>query len=291
MRDETLQVQHQHHDDVLDVENRLPVNDEGNFVKSEAAAVAVESEQADLTRIVAGNDEKMSTQKMKKFAPVMGLMIVFVLVIVVVLVVDHRDDHANAHAATGEAPMATAVPQVAGGDVQMQSAEIDSTSTTLTRSQTSETNIPLSWGGTSETNMPISVTSETGTPLFQLGSSSPSPHPTLSSVPSSSPSELSTASPTSSPVTDAPTSAPFLPLTYGQELSWNYNDLGIEVSTGISVKVIAQTGSCVMYGDGNVSTHRYHSQMDGAGIITLPNGGYVYVSNSELEDGDGGRSC
>jgi hypothetical protein len=62
------------------------------------------------------------------------------------------------------------------------------------------------------------------------------------------------------------------------------------VSTGISVEVIAQTGSCVMYGDGNVSTHRYHSQMDGAGIITLPNGGYVYVSNSELEGGDGGRS-
>ena len=68
MRDETLQVvQHQHHDNELDVENRLPVNDEGNFVKSEAAAVAVESEQADLTRIVAGNDEKMSTPKMKKY--------------------------------------------------------------------------------------------------------------------------------------------------------------------------------------------------------------------------------
>jgi len=284
MRDETFQVvQHQHHDDELDVENRLPVNDDddGNFVKSDTAEVTVESGQANLNRIVAANDEKMSTPKMKKLAPIMGLMIVCVLVIVVVLVVDLRDDHANAHAAKGEAPMATAVPQVAGGDVQTQTtADIDSTSTTLIRSQTSETNIPLSV-----------TTSETGTPLFQLGSSSPSPHPTLSSVPSSSPSELSTASPTSSPVTDAPTSAPFLPLTYGQELSWNYNDLGIEVSTGISVKVIAQTGSCVMYGDGNVSTHRYHSQMDGAGIITLPNGGYVYVSNSELEDGDGGRSC
>lgn len=284
MRDETLQVvQHQHHDNELDVENRLPVNDDGNFVKSDTADVTVESGQANLIpiAIVAGNDDKTTIPKMKKFAPIMGLMIVCVLVIVVVLVVDLRDDHANAHAAKGEAPMATAVPQVAGGDVQTQTtADIDSTSTTLIRSQTSETNIPLSV-----------TTSETGTPLFQLGSSSPSPHPTLSSVPSSSPSELSTASPTSSPVTDAPTSAPFLPLTYGQELSWNYNDLGIEVSTGISVKVIAQTGSCVMYGDGNVSTHRYHSQMDGAGIITLPNGGYVYVSNSELEDGDGGGSC
>ena len=282
-------------DDDDDVENRLPANDN---------TAAVESGQVNLTRTttVAGDVGKMNAAAAatKKFAHLMGLMMVCVLAIVIGLVIGLRGaHHTNSHHAETESPVSVSAAhqqEMSGVDDGMQeqtslTTEIEPT-TSLTRSTsddgTSDTNIPLSSGSTSETNIPLSSgASETSIPVFQL-SRSPSARPSISSAPSYSPSELSTASPTSSPSTEAPTTAPFLPLTYGQEFSWTYSDLGIEVSSGISVKLIAQTGYSVSYGDGTKSSYRYHSQMDGAGIVTLPNGGYVYVSNSELKNSDGG---
>lgn len=67
------------------------------------------------------------------------------------------------------------------------------------------------------------------------------------------------------------------------------------MSSGLSVKLIATTGETVKYINGQESTGRYHSMMDGAGIVPLDgddgiegSGGYVYVSNSEISSGDGG---
>ena len=63
------------------------------------------------------------------------------------------------------------------------------------------------------------------------------------------------------------------------------------------MKKIAQTGIRPQFVTGVSSSIRFHAMMDGAGIIKLPNddenengggGGYVYVSNSEIEDGAGG---
>lgn len=89
--------------------------------------------------------------------------------------------------------------------------------------------------------------------------------------------------------TATPTQAPFLPLPYGEALyntNWN---LGLQVSRGLSVRVVATTGRRVRYRDGSMSSRSFHGMMDGAGIVGLPGGGYVYVSNSEEEDGDGGK--
>ena len=66
------------------------------------------------------------------------------------------------------------------------------------------------------------------------------------------------------------------------------SDLGIQISTGLNVKLIARTGQRVQYSNGGVSSLRFHSQADAAGIIPLSAGGYVYVSNSELRQGQGG---
>lgn len=271
-----------------DVESRLPNGDNGGFVHAETSAVAVGSDQTNHSCLIIGNAER--TKIPKKFVSIMGLItMVCVLGIVIGLVIGLRSDRT-----IDQAPISISAIQQEkemSSDVQVPlqtAAEVEPT-TDLVRSSdgTSETNIPLS-GGASETNIPLSGTSETNIPVFQQ-SLTPSARPTSSSAPSFSRSDIPSVSPTPSPSTESPTSAPFLPLAYGQEFSWTYaDDLGIEVTSGISVKVIAQTGSSVLYGDGTESSHRYHFQMDGAGIVALPNGGYVYVSNSELEDGDGG---
>jgi hypothetical protein len=122
-------------------------------------------------------------------------------------------------------------------------------------------------------------------------SSSPSSNPVTSSPtghPSDPPTVFLTSTPTSSP-TDAPTSIPptspaptessFIP----GDLAIVNTDLDIRISSGLSVKVIARTGEFTEYGDGSSSNQRLHGMMDGAGIVPLPDGGYVYLSNSEEE--------
>ena len=132
-----------------------------------------------------------------------------------------------------------------------------------------------------------------------LSSSFPSSHPighpfsfssTISSSwPSVSPSKTPSSSPSISPSTKQPTPAPSLPIVLGKETYQTNEEFGIHISKGISVKLIATSGRRVKYGNGNESSRPFHWMMDAAGIVSLRNGGYVYVSNSEEEcEGDGG---
>ena len=117
-----------------------------------------------------------------------------------------------------------------------------------------------------------------------------SPIHSPSKVPTPKPSFSPTNEPSYNPSTPSPT--PFLPIQYGQELYYgidNYYDLGIQISAGLSAKLIAKTGQRVRYSNWGESRIKFHGMMDGAGIVSLPGDeGYVYVSNSEEEDGDGG---
>jgi len=118
-----------------------------------------------------------------------------------------------------------------------------------------------------------------------------SPIPSPSKVPTPKPSFSPTNEPSYNPSTPSPT--PFLPTQYGQELYYgtdNYYNLGIQISAGLSAKLIAKTGQRVRYSNWlGESRIKFHGMMDGAGIVSLPDDeGYVYVSNSEEEDGDGG---
>ncbi|KAL7549365.1 hypothetical protein ACHAWF_014643 [Thalassiosira exigua] len=79
---------------------------------------------------------------------------------------------------------------------------------------------------------------------------------------------------------------------FGNELKTN-EELGIELSEGLNVRVIANTGEKVQYADGGESALKYHEASDAAGIVPLdPNNplqdGYVYVTNSEMSDEEGG---
>ncbi|KAK1739780.1 DUF839 domain-containing protein [Skeletonema marinoi] len=104
--------------------------------------------------------------------------------------------------------------------------------------------------------------------------STPSAHPSISTQPTSSPSAF-------------PSASPFVLFTYGESL-YTDNDLGIQISVGLTAKQIAQTGSRVSYANGGQSSISYHEAMDGAGIAQLPDGGYAYLSNAEKSSGAGG---
>jgi hypothetical protein len=113
--------------------------------------------------------------------------------------------------------------------------------------------------------------------------SAPRPEPTPS--PSVSP---STPAPTRAQTqTLSPTESPFVLFSYGESLITDPN-LNIQISDGLTAKRIAQSGTQVTFANGGQSSRVYHWYMDGAGVTTLPNGGYVYVSNSEAYKGNGG---
>ena len=61
----------------------------------------------------------------------------------------------------------------------------------------------------------------------------------------------------------------------------------------MTVSLIAQTGAKVQYANGNESMDEWHTSTDAAGIVSMNpkdslNSGYVYLSNSEEDNGKAG---
>lgn len=83
---------------------------------------------------------------------------------------------------------------------------------------------------------------------------------------------------------DPPTEVTFL----RGDLRKDISRLGIKVSKGITVRVVANAGRFVNLANGAKSSLPFHSSPDGAAVFPLTNGGYVYVSNSEVPDKKGG---
>jgi hypothetical protein len=115
--------------------------------------------------------------------------------------------------------------------------------------------------------------------------------PTSSLEPTVSP---STPRPTSQPTPEptrvqtlSPTESPFVLFSYGESLVTD-NNLDIQISDGLTAKMIARAGSRVNLANGGQSSRAYHMYMDGAGVTPLRDGGYVYVSNSEDDNGKAG---
>jgi len=123
-------------------------------------------------------------------------------------------------------------------------------------------------------------------------SNNPTKHPTSEPTrePTRKPSRRPTDSPSEGPTTSAPT--PYEPFFFGDEFV-SFDDLGIDVSEGLSVRVIAEVGQSVPYANGGASKLRYHEDTDAAGIVPMnpddpTSDGYVYVVNAEKGDGEGG---
>jgi hypothetical protein len=71
------------------------------------------------------------------------------------------------------------------------------------------------------------------------------------------------------------------------DLTVDVNGLGIKMSTGMSVRIVARANTKVQFADGTQSATLFHSMPDGSAIFPLSTG-YVYVSNSEMKKGNGG---
>lgn len=126
----------------------------------------------------------------------------------------------------------------------------------------------------------------------------PSPSPTKSHSPSAKPTKLPTPTPTTSRhPSSSPTKSPaptfistLMPSTFASFEPGELIDiptLGMRVSKGLSVRFIGETGSRVRFEDGTFSSIPVHDQPDAGGCFDQPNGGWIYVSNSEVEEGGG----
>ena len=75
------------------------------------------------------------------------------------------------------------------------------------------------------------------------------------------------------------------------DLSIINSNLGIKMSAGMNVRVLARANEKVRMGNGQkMSSIPFHSMPDGAAVIPIDDdeGGYAYVSNSEMKQKLGG---
>jgi hypothetical protein len=63
---------------------------------------------------------------------------------------------------------------------------------------------------------------------------------------------------------------------------------GLLLSAGLTATIIAKSGKPVMYSNGKTSDKDFHEAPDFGGVFPLENGGWIYVSNSEVDKGKGG---
>ena len=121
----------------------------------------------------------------------------------------------------------------------------------------------------------------------------PAPVP-ATSAPTTAADANRTRTPTASPTlvpTAAPTLVPTIPLP--KDLTYHPGDLtvsmeGLLLSTGLSARVVARSGQRVRYGNGQTSRNRFHGAPDFGGTFPRSDGGWTYVSNSEVDSGRGG---
>lgn len=121
---------------------------------------------------------------------------------------------------------------------------------------------------------------------FVIPTPAPTPRPTPSPTakPTPSPTPSPTLRPTPFPVSTS--TEPFLPgqLSIKQE--------GLRLSTGLTVKILAKAGQPVTFTSSERRTQKsdipFHAEPDGAAVYELDDGGWVYISNSEIPSGGGG---
>ncbi|KAL7485353.1 hypothetical protein ACHAW6_010955 [Cyclotella cf. meneghiniana] len=124
---------------------------------------------------------------------------------------------------------------------------------------------------------------------------SPTAKPTLlptvrrTRTPTNKPTEKPTPRPTQKPSIGTSTAGPIITFRRG-DLKKDIKRFGFKVSKGLTVRLIAQASKRVNFANGDRSDLPFHSMPDGAAIIPLskPSSGYVYVSNSEVNNGGGG---
>jgi hypothetical protein len=73
------------------------------------------------------------------------------------------------------------------------------------------------------------------------------------------------------------------------ELSVHSN--GMVLSSGLAVRRLATSGKAIEFANGKRSALAFHHKPDGAAVFAARQGGWVYVSNSELDNNEGGTGA
>jgi len=73
-----------------------------------------------------------------------------------------------------------------------------------------------------------------------------------------------------------------------QLCSWKIDSKSL-LSKGLRSRIIARVNQKVSFANGSRSSDRFHGEPDGAAVFSNPDtGGWIYVTNSELDGGCGG---
>lgn len=114
-------------------------------------------------------------------------------------------------------------------------------------------------------------------------SSTPSEPPSKSISPTGAPSTVSSSAPSSIPSSSPTRTVSYVPgkLTNAQN--------GLLLSEGLQSRIIARANEKVPLVDGDLSDEVFHGEPDGAAVFAHDNDdGWIYVSNAELMQGEGG---
>jgi len=117
----------------------------------------------------------------------------------------------------------------------------------------------------------------TSVPTISIAPSVPpttSPAPSISSIPSSSP--------------IIKTNSPSVQATFRAGVLRDDIILGMRVSGGLNVRIIGEAGKRARYANRFYSQNPVHKQPDAGGCFDQPDGGWIYVSNSEVDKKGGG---
>lgn len=123
-------------------------------------------------------------------------------------------------------------------------------------------------------------------PLWEPDLSAYEPYVPPTSAPTTSRSPTGTPTISSAPTkSQAPSS---VERTYFPGELIQNKSFGLQVSKGLRVRIIGRTGNRAMYGNGMSSLGKVHDQPDAGGCFDQPDGGWIYVSNSEVDKKGGG---
>ncbi len=156
---------------------------------------------------------------------------------------------------------------------------------------------------TGEAEVEPSSLSNTPSPTFTTDypTLSPTIEPTLGPTPSAASITIETPAIQEKPKTEQsnqkppkeqPTGTTSVTVTR-EKMTYRPGDLtvsmnGLLLSAGLTATIIAKSGKPVMYSNGKTSDKDFHEAPDFGGVFPLENGGWIYVSNSEVDKGKGG---
>ena len=192
---------------------------------------------------------------------------------------------------------------VSSGDQQVEGGAIVLETESTTMDDNIQEEVATNVVATGEAEVEPSSLSNTPSPTFTTDypTLSPTIEPTLDPMESAASIIIETPAIQEKPKTDQSNQKPPKDQATGttsvtvtrEKMTYRPGDLtvsmnGLLLSAGLTATIIAKSGKPVMYSNGKTSDKDFHEAPDFGGVFPLENGGWIYVSNSEVDKGKGG---